>query len=103
MIDSIVRNVAGPYGELFGNHIFASFSKVFEESNEKDKERLDYLLSTWEARRLFARTELNRLRSFIGDRRVIESNYPLLKNALPYRKLADVSEYSNSFLVIIAV
>eukprot|EP01041_Mallomonas_annulata_P001448 gene1448-2788_t len=68
LVDSILKNVGGPYVSLFSSHIVEVYRRVFDELNEKDKARLDYMLSTWEQRRILPKDFLLAMRSHIGAR-----------------------------------
>lgn len=53
---------------MFSAHIVAVIQKIFPTLIEKDKARLDYLLSTWEARKLLSVEVLTSLRGVVGPR-----------------------------------
>lgn len=52
LMDSIMKNVGGPYAALFGRHLLEIFSRTFTEVPTKDREKLDFLLGTWEERQV---------------------------------------------------
>mmetsp|Transcript_22897 Transcript_22897/g.23123 ORF Transcript_22897/g.23123 Transcript_22897/m.23123 type:complete len:804 (+) Transcript_22897:150-2561(+) len=68
LVDSVLKNVGGPYIPLFSSHIVEVFRRVFDELNEQDQARLDYMLSTWEERRVLQRELLVSMRNHIGTR-----------------------------------
>ena len=92
LIDAILKTIAGPYVELFSQRIINIFREVYDETGEKDKLRLDYLLSTWEGRNLLPNSDLEAMRKHVGIRKVTLLNYPQYKNILPIRKFGEVSE-----------
>lgn len=91
LVDSIMKRVGGSYVDLFGKHIDVVFQRTFNEVkcfpasinnlyilihslfqlNETDRARLDFLLSTWEERRLWPNAILSKMRNYIGTRIVI--------------------------------
>lgn len=74
-----MRNVGGVYINMFSAHIVAVIQKIFPTLIEKDKARLDYLLSTWEARKLLSVEVLMSLRGVIGPRIVRASKVRLFQ------------------------
>lgn len=77
LIDSILRSVAGPYVHLFGSHLTVLFKTAVDGGmEEKDRARLDYLLSTWERRGMLRSDVLTSMRNIIGARRVTLAAYP---------------------------
>lgn len=68
LIDSIMKHVGGPYAALFSRHLAEVYLRVFDELPEKDRARLDFLLSTWEERKLLSSELLSRMRSHINLR-----------------------------------
>lgn len=77
LIDSILRNIAGPYVEVMNNEIVAIMNIIFMQFDEKDKLRFDYVVSTWETRRIFTNDVLEKLRlNILVDRKVNVNRYP---------------------------
>ena len=52
LMDSIMKNVGGSYPVLFSRHLGAVFERSFDQLSPKDKSKLDFLLGTWEERRM---------------------------------------------------
>ena len=90
LIDAILKTIAGPYVELFSQRIVHIFRELYDETGEKDRLRLDYLLSTWEARNLLPHADIDAMREHIGPRRVTLQAYPQYRNVFPIRKFGEV-------------
>jgi len=52
LMDSIMKNVGGPYAAFFGRHLLETFSRTFADVPTRDREKLDFLLGTWEERQV---------------------------------------------------
>lgn len=83
LLDSVVKNVGGPYIELFSSDIVVAFMRIFAEVNDTDKARMDFLLSTWEEGLFFHRDLLHQMRSFIG-RRIVTMRQPVSTRCAAY-------------------
>ena len=93
LIDCIIKSLGNPYLELFSGHLVSIFNNTYAQVLEHDKLRLDYLLSTWEARGLINTTLLEQMRSTVGPLKVNFESYPQSKNMLHKRSWAEVSVY----------
>lgn len=51
LMDSIMKNVGGPYAALFEKNLSEIYSVIFTGLHEKDRKKLDFLLDTWRDRR----------------------------------------------------
>lgn len=52
LIDSVMKHVGGPFAALFGKHLSDQYVIAVRNLHEKDRKHLDFLLGTWEERKL---------------------------------------------------
>lgn len=62
LIDSIMKHVGGPYPALFGKHFAETYSLIIRDLHSKDIDRLDFLLNTWEERKLLPLDLINKMK-----------------------------------------
>nr|CCA16817.1 conserved hypothetical protein [Albugo laibachii Nc14] len=63
LMDSILKNVKGPYPKLFGEHIVPLYCNCVRQVTPKDLRRFVHVLNTWEASQLFVPGALGQMRS----------------------------------------
>lgn len=63
LMDSILKNVKGPYPKLFGEHIVPLYCNCVRQVTPKDLRRFVHVLNTWEASQLFSPGALGQMRS----------------------------------------
>lgn len=61
-MDSILKNVGGPYIELFGAEITTLYSSCVSQVTGKDLRRFIHVLKTWESVELFSRRSCELMR-----------------------------------------
>ncbi len=61
-MDSILKNVGGPYIELFGAEITTLYSSCVSQVTGKDLRRFIHVLKTWESVQLFSRRSCELMR-----------------------------------------
>lgn len=66
LIDSIMKNVGGPYAALFGKHIAEAYIRTIDEMSIPEKEKLIKLLVTWEERQLLLPEILMKMRNHVN-------------------------------------
>lgn len=52
LVDSIMKNVGGPFAALFGKHFYDIFSVTISGLHDTDRKKLDFLIGTWEERKI---------------------------------------------------
>jgi hypothetical protein len=63
LMDSIMKNVGGPYAALFSKHLYDIQSYIFLNVNEVDRGKIIFLLGTWEERNLLSKDLLWSIKS----------------------------------------
>jgi hypothetical protein len=53
LLDSILKFVGGPYLRLIAKYIVSLYTTAFDQVDELDRQRLEYLLRIWEENRAF--------------------------------------------------
>lgn len=53
LLDSILKYVGGPYLRLIAKYVVGLFTTAFDQVDELDRQRLEYLLRIWEENRAF--------------------------------------------------
>lgn len=62
VIDSIMKHVGGPFSVIFGKLFAEGYVKAVFDLHEKDRNRLAFLLNTWDERMFIASDLLNRMK-----------------------------------------
>lgn len=70
LIDSIMKHVGGPYAALFGKLLGESYPRALKDLHEKDRGRLDFLLGTWEERKILPLELLDTLKRHLRSQTV---------------------------------
>jgi len=52
LVDSIMKNVGGPFAALFGKHFYDIFGVTISGIHDTDRKKLDFLIGTWEERKI---------------------------------------------------
>lgn len=52
LVDSIMKNVGGPFAALFGKHFYDIFGVTISGLHDTDRKKLDFLIGTWEERKI---------------------------------------------------
>ena len=60
----------GPYAALFGKLLSDIYTYALHDIHEKDCQKLDFLLNTWEERKLLPNELILRMKSYLGNRAV---------------------------------
>jgi len=84
-----LRSVGGPYVDLFSQHLGGLFQHTFDVVDERDKSRLDFMLSTWERRGALRAGVLDAMRRSVGALRVTLDAYPQMQGVGPVRKFGE--------------
>ena len=67
VMDSIMKNVGGPYAAYFSKNIVVSFLFAYDNCSNNEKIRYQKLLTTWEERNTFITDILIKLRTHINN------------------------------------
>jgi hypothetical protein len=68
LVDSIMKNVGGPYAAFFGKQFSDTYVYALNDLHQKDKEKLAFLLTTWDERKLLPDDLLIRMRNQLENR-----------------------------------
>jgi CID domain len=69
LMDAIMKHVGGNYPILFSRHLGVAFERCFDQLSPKDKGKLDFLLGTWEERRLLPPEVLAYMRKTVATKK----------------------------------
>jgi len=70
LIDSIMKNVGGPYAAFFTKHFAEVYHLIVKDLPEEDREKLKFLFGTWEERNFLPADLLAKMRQHLAMPRV---------------------------------
>jgi hypothetical protein len=86
LIDSIMKHVGGPYASLFSKLLSEIYPVAFSNLHKKDCERVIFLLSTWEERKLLPNELILSMKENLGKTESVSFYFTIkvLKNTYYY-------------------
>ena len=65
LIDSIMKNVGGPYAFLFSKHISDVYARAANEVSAREREKLKFLVTTWDERKFFPQEVIQKMQAHV--------------------------------------